>query len=393
MRVLMVSKALVTGVYQKKLEELARLPEVELLTVVPPYWLEGRVGSVNLSKRYTQGYELVVEPMRFNGRHHIHFYPGLGKQVKYFRPDIVHIDEEPYNLVTAHAAFLAQRAGAKSLFFAFQNLDRRYPPPFSLIERYCYSKASVGIAGNQDAANVLREKGFNKPTPVIPQFGVDPQIYRPVPRTSDWKHVPTIGYIGRVVPEKGLDTLIEAVARIPSRPHVFIVGSGSHRMALQDLAERLGVRDRVQFRSAIPPENVPAMLADFDALVLPSLTQRNWKEQFGRVLIEAMSCEVAVIGSDSGEIPNVIGDGGLVFAEGDADELAGHIRHVLEDVAFRRSLGVAGRKRVLANFTQSRVAEQTYAVYRQILDMPEWNPADSQVQASSAEKVESRKSG
>ena len=374
MRVLMVSKALVTGVYQKKLEELARLPEVELMTIVPPYWLEGRVGSVNLNPLYTDGYELVVEPMRFNGRHHVHFYPGLRKQIRRFRPDIVHVDEEPYNVVAAHTTMLARQVRAKVAFFAFQNLYRRYPPPFSLIERYCYSRATLGIAGNQDAADVLRQKGFRKPIEVIPQFGVDPDIYRRVRRTSDWKHVPTVGYIGRVVPEKGLATLIEAAARIPSRPYVFIVGSGSHRMELQHLAERLGVRDRVQFRSAIPPEQVPGLLADFDALVLPSLTQRNWKEQFGRVLIEAMACEVPVIGSDSGEIPNVIGEGGLVFPEGNAEALAGHIQRVLEDAEYRRSLGLAGRKRVLDNFTQARVAEQTYAAYRKMLNLPELQP-------------------
>jgi glycosyltransferase involved in cell wall biosynthesis len=367
MRVLMVSKALVTGVYQKKLEELAQLPDVELLTVVPPYWLEGRVGSVNLSKRYVEGYDLVVEPMRFNGRHHVHFYPGLWNQIRRFKPDIVHIDEEPYNLVTAHATMLARRVKARPIFFAFQNLYRRYPPPFNLLERYNYSRASAGIAGNQDAAEVLRQKGFQKQIAVIPQFGVDPQIYRPVPRTSDWRHQPTVGYIGRVVPEKGLDTLIEAVAKVRSRPNVFIVGSGSHRPALQHLAERLGVRDRVQFRSAIPPENVPALLADFDALVLPSLTQNNWKEQFGRVLIEAMACEVPVIGSDSGEIPNVIGDAGLVFPEGNAEALATHITRLLDDPTFRRSLGTAGRKRVLEHFTQAKVAEQTYAVYTDVL--------------------------
>lgn len=367
MRVLMVSKALVTGVYQKKLEELARFPDVELLTIVPPYWLEGRVGSVNLNKRYVEGYELVVEPMRFNGRHHVHFYPGLWKQMRRFKPDIVHIDEEPYNVVAAHATMLARRVKARPIFFAFQNLHRRYPPPFSTIERYCYSRASAGIAGNQDAADVLRQKGFRKPISVIPQFGVDPQIYRPTPRTTDWRHEPTVGYIGRVVPEKGLDTLIEAVATIPSRPHVFIVGSGSHRLALQHQAERLGARDRVQFRSAIPPENVPAMLADFDALVLPSLTQNNWKEQFGRVLIEAMACEVPVIGSDSGEIPNVIGEAGLIFPEGNAGVLAAHIRKLLDDPAYRRTIGKAGRKRVLEHFTQAKVAQQTYELYVSVL--------------------------
>jgi glycosyltransferase involved in cell wall biosynthesis len=368
MRVLMLSKALVTGVYQKKLEELAKFPDIELLTVVPPYWLEGRVGSVNLSKRYVEGYELEVEPMRFNGRHHVHFYPGLANQMRRFKPDIVHIDEEPYNLVTAHATMLAHRFGAKTVFFAFQNLNRRYPPPFSLIERYSYAKASAAIAGNQDAAEVLERKGFRQDIVVIPQFGVDPDIYRPIPRPEGNRHVPTLGYIGRIVPEKGLETLIHAVSKMPSRPHVFIVGSGSHRLTLQHLAERLGVRDRVQFRSAIPPEHVPAMLSEFDALVLPSLTQKNWAEQFGRVLIEAMACEVPVLGSDSGEIPNVVGEGGLIFPEGNAEELAKLIKRLLEDAEYRRELGRAGRQRVLDNYTQERVAQQTRDVYLDILN-------------------------
>ena len=82
MRVLMVSKALVTGVYQKKLEELAALPDIELLAVVPPFWLENRVGSIPLNRMFTNGYELAVEEMRLNGRHHVHYYPGLGGQIR-----------------------------------------------------------------------------------------------------------------------------------------------------------------------------------------------------------------------------------------------------------------------------------------------------------------------
>lgn len=367
MRILMVSKALVTGVYQKKLEELARLPDVELMVVVPPYWLEGRVGKVELNRLYTEGYEMVVEPMRFNGRHHLHFYPGLNKHIRTFRPDIVHIDEEPYNLVTAHTTHLARRVGAQPIFFAFQNIYRRYPPPFSLIERYCYSRSPVGIAGNQDAADVLRRKGFRKPIAVIPQFGVDPEIYRPVARSAEADHTPTIGYIGRIVPEKGLETLIEAIAKVPGKSRAVIVGSGDHRAALEQLAGNLGIQDRVQFRSAVPPEQVPALLAEFDALVLPSLTRPNWKEQFGRVLIEAMACEVPVIGSDSGEIPNVIGNGGLVFAEGSAAELASRISEVLDSPERKHQLGVAGRQRVLDHFTQEQVARQTWELYRQVL--------------------------
>ena len=367
MRVLMLSKALVTGVYQKKVEELARLPGVELCLIVPPSWHENRVGELPLQPMYTDGYELIVEPMRFNGHHHIHYYPGLGKRIREFRPDIVHIDEEPYNFVTAHATRLARRAGAKTVFFAWQNIYRRYPPPFRLLERYNYRAASAAIVGNRDAGIVLRRKGYRGPIALIPQFGVDPQIYRPDEKRRRPMDGPVIGYIGRVVEEKGLDTLLDALAQVPSRPALRIVGGGDQRVSLEMRAERLGIRDRVRFEGAVPPERVPELLNQLDILVLPSRTRPNWKEQFGRILVEAMATEVAVVGSDSGEIPNVIGDAGLVFPEGDAAALAAHLRALIEDPAELRERQQAGRERVLAHFTQEQIARRTWELYRHIL--------------------------
>jgi glycosyltransferase involved in cell wall biosynthesis len=366
MRVLMLSKALVTGVYQKKLEELAALPDVELLAVVPPRWVERRVGSIPLTRMFTAGYDLAVEPMRFNGHHHVHYYPGLARQMRGFRPDLVHIDEEPFNLVAAHATHLARRVGARTIFFTWQNLDRRYPPPFSLFERYCYGRASAAIAGNQDAQQVLRRKGFRLRIDVIPQFGIDPDIFRPRER-ADCAREPTIGYFGRLVPEKGIDTLVEAIAQLEAPPRLVVVGAGDAQGPLQLLVERLGLRDRVEFRGAVPAEKIPEHLAALDIVVVPSRTRPNWKEQFGRVIVEAMACGVPVVGSDSGEIPNVIGDAGLVFPEGDATALAGRLRELFDDPARRVCLGRRGRDRVLAHYTQRQVAEATWQLYRDVL--------------------------
>ena len=117
----------------------------------------------------------------------------------------------------------------------------------------------------------------------------------------------------------------------------------------------------------LPSEEMPQLLRQLDLLVLPSLTRPNWKEQFGRVLVEAMACGVPVIGSDSGEIPHVIGKGGLVVAEGDVDTLWLAIQRLRDDVDERLVLGRAGRNRVLERFTQSIIAEQTATFYREIL--------------------------
>jgi len=363
LRVLMVSKACIVGAYQKKLEELARFPDVELTVVVPPCWRDER-GVMRLEREHTQGYELAVERMALNGHFHLHFYPGLGKHFRRTRPHIVHIDEEPYNVATWQAMRLAKTHGAKALFFTWQNIHRRYPPPFSLMESYNLRHANYAIAGNSEAVKVLRAKGYRGPVRVIPQFGVDPEKFKV--QSSKFKVANSqfaIGYVGRLVEEKGVDVLLRAVAGLGGDWQLRILGSGPQRAGLENLATELGIAERVGFEEPIPSTQMPGYYHQLDALVLPSLTRPNWKEQFGRVLIEAMACGVPVVGSDSGEIPNVIGEAGLVFAEGDERALRARLSQLMADPALREELARRGRERVLAHYTQAQVAAKTYQVY------------------------------
>ncbi len=374
MKILMLSKALVVGVYQRKLEELARIPGVDLVAIVPPHWHEDRVGVQRLERLHTVGYRLFEEPMKFNGHHHVHFYPGLGRHIRRFKPDVVHVDEEPYNLVTFHATMLARVNRARVVFFSWQNLDRRYPPPFNLFEHINYRLASAAVAGNQEAGEVLRHKGYKGKLEIIPQFGVDPEFYRP--HLTAPSELPVIGYVGRLVPEKGVGDLIAAFARMRTRAQLQIVGNGSERTRLELQASYLGVRDRVIFRGAIAAVSMPETYCVFDVLVVPSRTQSNWKEQFGRVIVEAMSCEVPVVGSDSGEIPNVIGGAGIVYPEGDIDGLAHELDEILGNQERRQAMGRRARDRVLSEFTQARIAQRYYDVYRSTLPSSKGGFAD-----------------
>ena len=375
MRVLMLSKALVLGAYQKKCEELARQPDIQLRVVVPPYWLEaGR--RIYLERRYVAGYELSVRRMIFNGHFHIHFYPGLANEIAEFNPDLVHLDEEAYNVATAHGLWLSRRRGAKTLFFTWQNIYRKLPFPFSAIEAYCLANSDAAIAGNADAEKILRLKGFEKPIAVIPQFGVDPDLYSranirraeiPGIDSSSLRKPFVIGYVGRLVPQKGLSTLLSAVAGLPGDWRLVLLGSGPFQRNIIELSTRLDISSRVIILPPTDSVRVPSFLAAMDTLVLPSLTTPNWKEQFGRVLIEAMACEVPVVGSSSGEIPNVIGEAGLVFREGDASDLREKLSMLMQDQKLREHLAQAGRERVLEHYTQARIAEATYRIYKQIL--------------------------
>jgi len=152
-----------------------------------------------------------------------------------------------------------------------------------------------------------------------------------------------------------------------------MLGSGPERKRLQSLAEALGIAGNVRFEGQIPSGEMPARLARLHLLVLPSHTRSNWMEQFGRILIEAMISGVPVVGSNSGEIPNVIGDAGLVYPEGEVSTLREHIHSLMVDPDLWMIYAQLGRDRVHARYTQARIAAETVEVYRAILegDLPE----------------------
>jgi glycosyltransferase involved in cell wall biosynthesis len=363
-KIVMVSKALVVGEYQRKLEAIAAHPDVELVCVVPRSWkTEG--SELRLEAGHTRGYRLSVQPIRFNGNFHLFHFPTLGRLFKTLRPDIVHVDEEPYNLATWLAVRDARAVGAKTVFFTWQNLPRRYPPPFSLMEQWNYLSVDAAIAGTEEAAEVLFAKGYKGPVEVIPQFGVDAERFTPdsTPPAPPW----VIGYVGRLVEQKGVMTLLEAAAKLAGDWRLELIGSGPLQGDLESRAEELGVSARIVFRDQIPSGEIPEALRGLHTLVLPSYTRSFWKEQFGRALVEAMACGVPVIGSDSGEIPRVIGDAGLITPEGDADALAAALDRLFSDVELRQNYAQLGRERVLARFTHEQVAKQTVELYRELL--------------------------
>lgn len=363
MKVAILSKALIVSAYRSKLDQLAALPDIEVIAIVPPEWRDER-GVMRLEHSPDNAYELIVTPIAFNGSFHLHFYPQIDRLLQRIRPDILHIDEEPYNLATYLALRSAQRVKARTLFFSWQNLNRSYPFPFNRIERYVLNHVDACIAGNHDAQTVWRAKGYRGPIEIIPQFGVDPEMFAPAPRNNDGTFI--IGYVGRFVQEKGIDILLEALSKLTGSWRADLLGSGPDQTQLISLAQRLHIDDRVRCLPWIPSTHLPDYYHSLDCLVLPSRTQSNWKEQFGRTLVEAMACGVPVIGSDSGEIPNVIGDAGLIFPEGNVAALREQLINLQQNPALRADLSRRGRQRVLDQFTQAQIARKTYDVYQRM---------------------------
>jgi glycosyltransferase involved in cell wall biosynthesis len=362
-RVLMISKACIVGIYQRKLEYIAQ-QGIELLVIVPPSWHDER-GNMLLERVYTDGYQLETLPIRFNGKFHLHSYSGLGKRIKQSQPDIVHIDEEPYNLATWQALFYARKNNAKSLFFTWQNINRRYPPPFRWAENWVMNNVDYALTGTQSATDVLRQKGYAGQATVIPQFGTDAELFMPANRPQ---RPFTIGFAARLVEEKGIYVLLDAVAALSGHWQLRILGGGPLLDDLQAKVQNLNLSERVLFDGQIASTEMPDYYHNLDVLVLPSLTRPNWKEQFGRVLVEAMASGIPIIGSDSGAIPGVIGDGGLIVPEGDSVALTNALERMMNDPVLYDQLLQNGRKRFLEHFTHEQIALDTVRVYREMMD-------------------------
>jgi glycosyltransferase involved in cell wall biosynthesis len=366
MKILVIWKALVSRAHHRKINVLTEFKNVEIILIVPTRW-----DKTVLEKEFSSKYKIIPVRVMLSGYNHLHWYPGLEELVKQVQPDIFHIEEEHYSLVTFQAIRLAKKYNIKCLFVSWQNIYKKYPFPFSWIEGYNLENADYAIAGSKEVRKVLVRKGFNDERISEIPLGVDTMMFHKMESTELSSKLRleafTIGYLGRFIVEKGVIDLLKAVSRIKDKFNLLLIGDGELRNTITIEGRRLGISDNVRVVDLIPSSQVPNYLNSMDCLVLPSRTTRKWKEQFGRVLTEAMSCEVPVIGSDSGEIPNVIDRCGLIFKEGDIDDLSSKIKLLINDTDLRVDLAKKGRQRVLDNFTQEKVAKETYKIYQKMM--------------------------
>jgi len=377
MKVLVISHACVSRSNQRKLSLLAVRSDVELYLVTPQWWIEGtrRIEC----RAAADGFEVIPLPAAFAGKQFIHFYPGLRRYLKNIDPDIIHVEEEPNSAACFQALRLKSSLGlkARTVIFSWQNMHQtwRLPNPRALFyprfEKYSLGNADCLIAGNVEGRAVFSGKGFQRRIIVLPQFGVDAGRFRKTESGELRKKLGleglVVGYAGRLLKMKGLHALLWAASKLTCDFQLLIVGDGPEKPQVESEAERLGIDKRLVFAGSVGHDEIPAYLNCMDVLVLPSERTANWKEQFGRVLVEAMSCEVAVMGSSCGEIPNVISDAGLVFEEGDREDLRIKLEGLMADNALRAELAAKGKQRVRNEFADEIIAEKTYQVYRDVV--------------------------
>ncbi|HEU5012776.1 MAG TPA: glycosyltransferase family 4 protein [Roseiflexaceae bacterium] len=373
MRVLLISHALVTRSNHRLPEELARFSDIDLHVFAPEWWNE-ESRSVQQEKTFDPRYAIRLGKTAYFRQpmpNLFLFRTGLAQAIRELQPDILDVHEEPFSLAMGQILLLRRAFApqARLMFYSWQNIVKRYPPPFSLFEQWAFREASYATVPVSEVGDVLRRKGYRGPLAINPP-GVDEHIFMPMPAARMETRAALgvapdatlLGYLGRLAPEKGIQDIVAALPLLPSTTRLLIVGGGD-RTAVERQAHALGVADRLMFTGAVNRLETPRFLNALDMLVVPSHTTPRWKEQFGRVIAEAAMCGLPVIGSSSGAIPEVVGPTGLVFPEGNVPALTNAVRLLIAQPDMARKLGEQARMRALEQFTWARVAAERHALY------------------------------
>jgi glycosyltransferase involved in cell wall biosynthesis len=368
MNVLMIGRSYVVALNRRLCREVARAGGGQVrVTAAAPAFFRGDLRLIPLEPLDGEPYRLEPVPVRLSRSPHLLFYSRrLASLMREGRWDVVHAWEEPFVAAGGQVARHAPR-GASLVFSTFQNLPKRYPPPFDAIERYSLARASGWTAFGRTVAETLANRpGYrDRPTRTI-SLGVDGDVFRPDPgarraalASVGWSEAgpPVVGFLGRFVPEKGVDLLRRALDRLePGTWRALWVGGGALEGPLRAWADRHG--DHARVVTDVTHDGVPAYLNAMDLLAAPSQTTARWREQLGRMLLEAMATGVPVIASDSGEIPHVVADAGLVVPEADEAAWVAGLQNLIESPALRRDLSGRGMARAHQTFAWPLVARQ-----------------------------------
>ncbi|MBP0016502.1 MAG: hormogonium polysaccharide biosynthesis glycosyltransferase HpsO [Cyanobacteria bacterium SBLK] len=385
MKILVASHTYIVDLNCEKFREVARLDSgIEVAIVVPKRWRPGGVQNTIIEPQpRNEGNFRIVPITNYseNNQGLLTFGWEIVSLLRSFQPDIIQVEQGVKSFAYAQFITLNKLLGlqAKNCFFTWWNIPYTNKFPVSLLEQYNLSNTDGLVAGNQDGADILQEHGYQGKVKIMPQLGVDEKLFSPQfePELTEKLQIDNddfiIGFVGRFVEEKGILTLMKAVAKLSeSNWKLLLLGRGELKEEIQKYAGEVGILDRLIMVESVPHNEVPRYINLMNVLVLPSettyqfktLTAAGWKEQFGHVLIEAMACKVAVIGSDSGEIPHVIRDAGLVFPEGDAEQLTMNLQQLMENSELRAFLARQGYEKTMKQYTNKALAKELLAFYQ-----------------------------
>ena len=365
MRAVVVSHLYADPANRAKLRALAGLG-VGLTAAVPDRWTTSEGVSQSVGAGDDAGVQVVPIPVRgsmtdpgrlqWNGK-------VLRRLLADFKPDLIHVEEEPWSQPAALGLRMARRLGIPGVLATAESLPRSYTVG-QRFRRERSLRQAAGVIGSNNLALALAIK--RRPTVPhlsLPHLGVTPPPMAPrVPHSGL-----AIGFVGRLVPERGLDLLFRACVGMAGKWTLTVVGTGPSQEELEGLAQRLGIAARISWVGALPGPAVDEVWPQLDCLVLPSRTTQRWVMTVGRAALHAMAHGVAVVGTDSGALRELVGNGGRIVPEEDVPSLTAALHELYSDRSLCERLGAAGRRRVLEEFSDSAIAGKMLAFWRTLI--------------------------
>jgi glycosyltransferase involved in cell wall biosynthesis len=382
-KILIVYHAGATANARHIFRDLAKLEDVQLTAVVaetietdPLYSPDGWLHSG--PEDWSNGYHYIPLPLRNPRECNEGFRTEpLRRVMGEVRPDVLHVLHEPTSGYLFQIAYERLRTciSARTLFYGFDNVPIRFRRIYSPLKwQSMWSLLAGGAAANTESLEHTRGAGFPEGKPLERIFwGIPTDIFRPIHgvhvRQELGLDCPQIaGFVGRLVPEKGPDIFLEALSLLPATIHGVVIGTGPMREELASLAQQISLSGRIHFVDATGHDALAKFLNCMDVLAVPSLTSAAWKEQFGRVIAEAMACGVPVVGSDSGAIPEVLSSAGLVVPERDPKALAESMRIAIYDAPKRAALRESGLRRAQTELSTQAMARNLVRFYTRVLE-------------------------
>ncbi len=353
-RLLAISHPAVVNVNQEVYRELQRRGW-EVTIVVPSRW-RSEYSQRTMTPQPLAGLEHALRPtpVALAGRPQRHFYLTRCRALSAgARPDVAFVEAEPYSISATQWGQVFTRQRIPFGVQCAENIDRALPLPVRGLRARVLRRAAFVAARSDSAACLARAWGARGEVALAPHAVPE---WAPVSSDREAGRPFTIGYAGRLVESKGLTDLLAAVRMLDAPVELLLIGDGELRPQLEGQPIP---GSRVRVLDGFTHDGMAAAYAQCDVLALPSRTTPTWKEQFGRVVVEALWCGVPVVGSDSGEIPWLIEltGGGLTFPEGDRTQLAARLSELRTSPELCRQLTRSGRAAVERLFSVPAASE------------------------------------
>lgn len=330
-KALVVGHAYIIPANRKIWSDLAQHHEVDVTLITPSEWKSNLVGEVKFERNeFDKLANFEVDPIStyFRGNGSFYFYKPLDllKVLENKKFDFAIINQEGWSLsllVFNLVTMLTKNRGLPIYLMIAQNIFKKKLWWSWPLEHFNMSFVNTALGCCVETKEVLRKKGINTKWEYFPLF-----FNGKVEESSDSQETQKIrfGYIGRLSEEKGLETLLDAFKTLSQFESIelVVVGDGPMRARVSG--------EEVKYLGLLPHDKVSSFYQSIDVLVVPSLTKPFWKEQFGRVIVEAIAQGVYVIGSNSGAIPEVLGHLELkgIFQEGNVEALRTEMKKTIE---------------------------------------------------------------